>query len=185
MTTATLTRAQRESQNKARALHEISEIGKARSAKAARDWAAERIAVLEEEVATLKRRGEMGKKLIRQLLAELEGEETEEDGLENAAAHGLDIRMVGQTVPAQPKTVPCGSCGAPVVWGLTEKNQKPCPFNPDGASHFSTCKDAAKWSKPGRMGPRAQRERADEHATEDREMERRERAAIQAEGARA
>lgn len=37
----------------------------------------------------------------------------------------------------------CRSCGAPIVWG--ELGARPHPFNPDGASHFSTCPQADAW----------------------------------------
>lgn len=43
----------------------------------------------------------------------------------------------------------CRSCGAAVVWAKTDSG-KWCPYDPDGASHFTTCPDAGKWSRKGR-----------------------------------
>ena len=40
----------------------------------------------------------------------------------------------------------CKSCGATVYWIKTFKG-KNMPVNPDGVSHFATCKQADKWRK--------------------------------------
>lgn len=47
----------------------------------------------------------------------------------------------------------CGSCGAEITWGKTANN-KACPMNPDGTSHFTTCPNAASHSKGRSVGDR-------------------------------
>lgn len=44
------------------------------------------------------------------------------------------------------KIVHCRSCGTPIRWGVTA-NERKCPFELDGTSHFKNCPDSRKWSK--------------------------------------
>lgn len=40
----------------------------------------------------------------------------------------------------------CRSCGADIIWTVTEAGKR-MPVDPDGTSHFATCKDADSWRK--------------------------------------
>lgn len=56
---------------------------------------------------------------------------------------------------AEPKS--CMSCGARIFWVETRSGKR-APVNPDGLSHFSTCKDAEKYRGSSRAELRDQGE---------------------------
>lgn len=41
----------------------------------------------------------------------------------------------------------CRGCGEIIYWAITA-NDKRAPFDPDGISHFATCKAASKFRRP-------------------------------------
>ena len=54
-------------------------------------------------------------------------------------------RAVKFEIPKDAHPTECRSCKATVYW--IKPKEKAMPVNPDGVSHFATCKDAAKWRK--------------------------------------
>jgi hypothetical protein len=49
----------------------------------------------------------------------------------------------------------CRSCGAPVEWRLTPAGKR-CPYDAGTeTSHFQTCPDAKRWTKPKLAGVEA------------------------------
>lgn len=47
----------------------------------------------------------------------------------------------------------CRSCGARMLFVIREATGKRVPLNPDGTSHFTTCPQAASWSRPSGKAP--------------------------------
>lgn len=81
---------------------------------------------------------------------------------------GPMFRIIASTRTTTPQ--PCQSCSAPITWARTYPNDKPMPLNGEPValktetdlilgtieyiassdSHFATCPDSQKWSRPKR-----------------------------------
>lgn len=61
------------------------------------------------------------------------------------ARYGLIILTTGLQMPAPERR--CKACGDPISMRRT-KQGKWMPTNEDGSSHFQTCSDPARFSKP-------------------------------------
>lgn len=46
---------------------------------------------------------------------------------------------------------PCRACNANILW-VRHGNNRLCPYNMDGTSHFTTCPAADRFSKGGKHG---------------------------------
>lgn len=60
-------------------------------------------------------------------------------------------------IPANAQPRSCLSCGARIFWIETSRGKRMC-VDPDGTSHFATCKDAAKFRGKSRAELREQGE---------------------------